>query len=193
MTRECQMFSDVRTLPHRGMKTSSKIYEKKEFAMLQKVRRGNMWGRQRGQARTEKENPNHRQMGLLGNDSAAREGKNQVPCQTSHQPCQQQPGGHPVLWVPHKMSFIATELESLKSCSFSHLMFPYSSKGRLCLFCYRYSFPYSCLFFLTEVIVLYYLQITTHIYAKGNLYCSHITSVFSCILFLAFLNCFSFF
>jgi len=32
------MFSDMRALPHRVMKTSSKIYERrKEFAMLQKV------------------------------------------------------------------------------------------------------------------------------------------------------------
>lgn len=60
------MFSDVRTLPHRGMKTSSKIYEKKEFAMLQKVRRGNMRGRQRGTGKDRERKSKPQANGSLG-------------------------------------------------------------------------------------------------------------------------------
>lgn len=76
-------------------------------------------GRERAQ--TEKENSKQRQMGLLGNDFAAREGRRQVPQQSSLQPCQQQLSGHPFLRVPHRMSFLLPESESSKSYSFSHL------------------------------------------------------------------------
>lgn len=68
MTRQCQMFFDMRTLTHRGMK-SSKIYERrKSLLCFRKSGEGACRAGRGEQARTEKENPNHRQMGLLGSE-----------------------------------------------------------------------------------------------------------------------------
>lgn len=73
------------------MTTSSKIREEESKSLLC------FGGEGEEQGEIKKENPNQRQMGLLGSIFAAGEEREQVPWQTSLQPCQQQLGKHPFL------------------------------------------------------------------------------------------------